>query len=211
MYRLAIDSTTFTPLIGSCTGPRLRSMLSLHLRRSFTLVSPCFRFCRFPEIKTLEDNERFCSFLRTLLDEQCVYVTSVDHYPRLRSAVVIPNLFLGLSLASPHLPPDQLDAFMRRMLVSRISRRVLAEHHIALSDSVAGRDRGPSEEERHVGIIYTGLNVEKSVRRCTALLHQLAHDSDDAESPNSRDIRCPEVVIEGHTGTQIAYIREHLE
>lgn len=154
------------------------------------------KFCRFPEIKTLEDNERFCSFLRVLLDEH---------------AAVIPNLSLGLSLASPHLPPDQLDAFMRRMLVSRISRRVLAEHHIALSDSVAGRDHGSSEEERHVGIIYTGLNVEKSVRRCAALLHQLAHDSDDPECRNSRDIRWPEVVIEGHTGTQFAYIREHLE
>lgn len=159
----------------------------------------------------MEDNERFCSFLRTLLDEQCVYVASLDHYPRLRSAVIIPNLSLGLSLASPHLSPDQLDAFMRRMLVSRISRRVLAEHHIALSDSVAGKDRGSNEEERHVGIIYTGLNVKKSVRRCTALLHQLTHDSDTPEYPNTRDIRWPEVIIEGHTGTQFAYIREHLE
>jgi pyruvate dehydrogenase kinase 2/3/4 len=186
-------------------------MLSLYLRRSSTLVTPCFRFCGFPEIKTLEDNERFCSFLRTLLDEQCVFVASLDRYSRLRSAVVIPNLSLGLSLASPHLPPDQLDAFMRRMLVSRISRRVLAEHHISLSDSVAGRSHGSSEEERHVGIIYTGLNVEKSVRRCTALLHQLTHDSDDPECPNSRNVRWPEVVIEGHTSTQFAYIREHLE
>ena len=211
MYRLATDSTTFTPFIGSCTGRRLRSMFCLHLRRSFTFATPWFRFCRFPEIKTLEDNERFCSFLRTLLDEQCVYVTSLDHCPRPRSADIIPNLSQGLSLAYPHLTPDQLDAFMRRMLVSRISRRVLAEHHIALSDSVAGRDDGSSEEERHVGIIYTGLNVEKSVRRCAALLHQLAHDSDDAECPNNRDIRWPEVVIEGHTGTQFAYIREHLE
>ena len=175
------------------------------------MATPCFRFRRFPQIETLEDNERFCSFLRTLLDEQCVYVFSLDYYPRPHSAVVIPNLSLGLSLASPHLPPDQLDAFMRRMLVSRISRRVLAEHHIALSDFIAGRNCGSSEEERHIGVIYTGLNVEKSVRRCTALLHQLARDSDDPECPNSRNIRWPEVVIEGHTNTRFAYIREHLE
>jgi len=37
------------------------------------------------------------------------------------SAVVIPNLSLGLSLSSLHLSPDHLDSFMRRMLVSRIS------------------------------------------------------------------------------------------
>lgn len=129
---------------------------------------------------------------------------------RSRSAVVIPNLSLGLSLASPNLPPDQLDAFMRRMLVSRISRRVLAEHHIALSDSVVGRNQGTSEEG-HIGIIYTGLNVEKSVRRCTALLHQLTHDSNDSGAPHKDHIQWPGVAIEGHVGAQFAYIREHLE
>lgn len=123
---------------------------------------------------------------------------------------MIPNLSLGLTLASPHLPPDQLDAFMRRMLVSRISRRVLAEHHIALSGSVAGRKRVTSGEDGHVGIIYTGLNVEKSVRRCTALLHQLTRDSDDSW-PSDNDIRWPGVIIEGHTDAQFAYIKEHVE
>jgi hypothetical protein len=94
------------------------------------------------------------------------------------------------------------------MLVSRISRRVLAEHHIALSESVVGRNYVTGKEEGHVGIIYTGLNVEKSVQRCTTLLHQLTHDSDDS---GSLEIQWPEVNIEGHTGTQFSYIREHLE
>ncbi|KAI9442344.1 alpha-ketoacid dehydrogenase kinase N-terminal domain-containing protein [Lactarius indigo] len=146
---------------------------------------------RFPRIETLEENERFCTFLQGLLDEH---------------AVVIPNLSLGLTLTSPHLPPDQLDAFMRRMLVSRISRRVLAEHHIALSDSVSSRNRITSGEDGHVGIIYTGLNVEKSVRRCTALLHQLTHDSEDPWPSG-----WPGVIIEGHSHAQFAYIKEHLE
>lgn len=96
------------------------------------------------------------------------------------------------------------------MLVSRISRRVLAEHHIALSDTVAGRGRVKRGEDDHVGIIYTGLNVAKSVRRCTALLHQLTHDSDDP-LPNGHDLRWPEVIIEGDIDTQFAYIKEHLE
>ena len=140
-----------------------------------------------------------------------LHSVSHGHCPRLRSAVVIPNLSLGLSLASPHLSPDQLDAFMRRMLVSRISRRVLAEHHIALSESVVDRNYVTNKEEGHVGIIFTGLNVEKSVQRCTALLHQLTHDSDDSTSHSSHEIQWPEVNIEGHIGAQFAYIREHLE
>lgn len=125
------------------------------------------------------------------------------------SAIVIPNLSLGLTLASPNLPPDQLDAFMRRMLVSRISRRVLAEHHIALSDSMASRNRVTTGEDGHVGIIYTGLNVEKSVRRCTDLLHQLTHGSEDPSYND--DTRWPEVNIQGHIDVQFAYIKEHLE
>ena len=140
-----------------------------------------------------------------------LHSASHGYCPRRRSAVVIPNLSLGLSLASPHLSPDQLDAFMRRMLVSRISRRVLAEHHIALSESVVGRNYVTNKEEGHVGIIFTGLNVEKSVQRCTALLHQLTHDSDDSGSPNNHEIQWPEVNVEGHIGAQFAYIREHLE
>jgi hypothetical protein len=140
-----------------------------------------------------------------------LHSASYGHCPRLCSAVVIPNLSLGLSLASPHLSPDQLDTFMRRMLVSRISRRVLAEHHIALSESVVGRNYVTNKEEGHVGIIFTGLNVEKSVQRCTALLHQLTHDSDDSGSPNNHEIQWPEVNVEGHIGAQFAYIREHLE
>jgi hypothetical protein len=140
-----------------------------------------------------------------------LYATPLNYCPRLCSAVVIPNLSLGLSLASPYLSPDQLDAFMKRMLVSRISRRVLAEHHIALSDSAIGRNRVTSEDESHVGIIYTRLDVEKSVQRCIALLHRLTHDSDGSESCNKHKIRWPEVNIEGHIGAQFSYIREHLE
>lgn len=123
------------------------------------------------------------------------------------SAAVIPNLSLGLSLSSPHLPPDQLDSFMRRMLVSRISRRVLAEHHIALSDSFAGRDRN-TDGDGHVGIIYTGLSVQKSVKRCASLLGE---DMQGVAPQSENCVRWPEVTIEGHLDTKFAYIREHLE
>jgi len=60
--------------LGSCIGPRLRSMFNFNQRRNVTLTTPCSRFVRFPRIETLEDNERFCSFLRGLLDEQYAYM-----------------------------------------------------------------------------------------------------------------------------------------
>jgi pyruvate dehydrogenase kinase 2/3/4 len=116
---------------------------------------------------------------------------------------VIPSLSLGLSLSSHFLAPERLDSFMRRMLVSRISRRVLAEHHLALSSAFHGRDHDPDGGD-HVGIIYTNLNVKDCIQRCVRYL--AAAD----QSPGER-IKKPKVVIDGQVHTEFSYIREHLE
>lgn len=115
-------------------------------------------------------------------------------------------------MSSPYLAPDRLDSFMRRMLVSRISRRVLAEHHIALSKDHKARRDGEESQADHVGIIYTGLNVQESVNRCTNYLRDRAFDVDDDMPLNSnRSADWSEVIVDGHTDTQFPYIKEHLE
>ncbi len=91
---------------------------------------------------------------------------------------------------------------MRRMLVSRISRRVLAEHHNALTRQVN------SGEEPHtggnVGIISTALEVNECIERCAKYLqHPLSGPPGNAP--------WPKVIIDGHVKTTFAYIREHLE
>jgi pyruvate dehydrogenase kinase 2/3/4 len=97
---------------------------------------------------------------------------------------------------------------MRRMLSSRISRRVLAEHHIALSEAFAGHVGESADGEPHVGIIYTGLNVKRSINKCARLLRQRPRRVEDGfEEP----MQWPEVLIEGHLETKFSYIREHLE
>ncbi|TFY70880.1 hypothetical protein EVG20_g2112 [Dentipellis fragilis] len=155
------------------------------------------KFRRYPQIDTVEDNEAFCVFLRSIVN---------DH------AVVIPSLSLGLSLSSPYLQPDQLDSFVRRMLVSRISRRVLAEHHLALSDSYMGRDkRSNSDGDGHVGIIYTGLNVKKSVDKCALLLRENLRQFEGMTQTELDHMVWPEIIVDGHVETQFSYIREHLE
>ncbi|KAJ7068300.1 branched-chain alpha-ketoacid dehydrogenase kinase [Mycena amicta] len=136
---------------------------------------------RYPPINTVEDNNEFCRFLSDILRE---------HW------AVIPSLSLGLSLASPHLSADVLDSFMRRMLISRISRRVLAEHHIALSNMHSGQTS--AHPEPHVGIIFTGLDVKRSLEKCANVLR-------------NRGQGWPEIVIDGHANTRFAYIKDHLE
>ncbi|TFK43504.1 branched-chain alpha-ketoacid dehydrogenase [Crucibulum laeve] len=153
------------------------------------------KFRRYPPIITLADNNEFCKFLSGILNEH---------------ATVIPNLSLGLSLSSPFLLPDQLDSFMRRMLISRISRRVLAEHHIALSDSHAGRSKEHFGEP-HVGIIFTGLNVKRSIEKCATLLRERPFWAEDNWDARVKGNGWPDVIIEGHLDTKFAYIREHLE
>lgn len=118
------------------------------------------------------------------------------------SAPVIPSLSLGLSLASPHLPPDSLDSFMHRMMVSRISRRVLAEHHLALTKSLGKNSL--EAPDPHVGIIYTALNLKTSIDNCAKLLQKQPYTIED-------DVKWPEVVVDGHLDAKFSYIREHLE
>lgn len=95
---------------------------------------------------------------------------------------------------------------MRRMLISRISRRVLAEHHLALSASFHDQAEKTVSAERHVGIIYTGLNVKTNIDRCAQLLQNTFCPQYVAGSHV-----WPEVVVDGHVDTSFAYIKEHLE
>lgn len=154
------------------------------------------KFRRYPQINTIADNEIFCTFVRGLLNEH---------------ATVIPNISLGLSLSSPHLAPDRLDSFMRRMLVSRISRRVLAEHHIALSRAFRNERNGNGVLNQHVGIIDTGLNVTESIQRCAQYLRNRPCNVDQDPINTTNDAEWSDVILDGHLDTKFAYIREHLE
>lgn len=108
---------------------------------------------------------------------------------------------------------------MRRMLVSRISRRVLAEHHLALTDGLVRQDTSPQRAQ--VGIIHTALDVKESVQRCVSLLQERPQGSDAnfetlteahlADSPGISDPRWPEVILDGDLDTKFAYIKEHFE
>lgn len=100
---------------------------------------------------------------------------------------------------------------MRRMLISRVSRRVLAEHHLALSDVYSGRTKEATGEP-HVGIIFTGLDVKRSIEKCSRLLRERPFGfEDDIDTPDPHNRKWPEVMIEGHLDTKFSYIKEHLE
>ncbi|KDQ21018.1 hypothetical protein BOTBODRAFT_100797 [Botryobasidium botryosum FD-172 SS1] len=157
-------------------------------------VKSLYLIRRYPQINTTSDNEKFCNFLGSLLSEH---------------SGVIPALSLGLSLSSPHLPPDQLDSFMRRMLVTRISRRVLVDHHVALSRAVA--KHGAVDSHQRIGIIYPNLDVKACIMQSVKHLKARPLAPLDITGIDSGDIPWPDVVIDGHVDTTFAYIKEHFD
>lgn len=188
-------------------------MTNQHLEDVYQKYWSAFEtFRRFPHIKSMDDNEKFCNLLRTLLD---------DHL------TIIPSLTIGIVESSHYLQPQQLDKFMERMLRSRISRRVLAEQHIALSEAlddpfhffnepVLRRDdsddsadtelNGDDAVGDHVGIIYTRLSVASVVNKGIKLLTEMFANV-QAVTPD----RIPKVEVDGDLKARFAYIPEHLE
>jgi hypothetical protein len=185
-------------------------MTNAHLEQVYEKYWNAFEtFRKIPMIRTLEDNEHFCQTLKRLLD---------DHL------TIIPSLTIGIVESSPHLPPEQLDGFMERMLRSRISRRVLAEQHIALSEALDDPFHFFNEESSsaheaathnsdgdHIGIIYTSLKVSSIIEKVVRLLTKIFEDEIKAGTRTGDAAIIPEVIIDGALETRFAYIPEHLE
>lgn len=91
---------------------RLRDMQKLpyvvvsnpHISLVYELYYKAFeRFRQVPEIRTLEDNDRYCDILRETLKEHLA---------------VIPNLAMGVLECQGLVEPDEMDRFMNTMLRS---------------------------------------------------------------------------------------------
>ncbi|CAO3631233.1 unnamed protein product [Cunninghamella blakesleeana] len=81
-----------------------------------------------PIIKSKQDNLNFCHLLQELLED---------------GQYVLPTMALGVSECSTsrfQTSDHVLDGFLNRMIRSRVSRRLLAEQHIALTKACYGSD-----------------------------------------------------------------------
>ena len=101
---------------------------------------------------------------------------------------------------------------MRRMLVSRISRRVLAEHHLALTQSLMEQEKSP-DGGGNVGIIFTGLSVKRSLDKFIRVLLSTESMPERLRLglPKQGVYKLPEIVVDGQVDATFSYIREHLE
>ncbi|KAI5292733.1 hypothetical protein KEM52_006111 [Ascosphaera acerosa] len=183
------------------TNPRLSHVYELY-------YSAFERFRKVPEIRTLEDNDRYCEVLKKTLREHLT---------------AIPSLMMGVLECEHLIDPDEMDAFMNRLLRARISRRVIAEQHIALTETYSSPWHFPGDAYRpditetesadsdsisdsdYVGEILLRCNTKRIVDTCGSLTRQFFIRE------LGTDHCVPEIVVRGHLDATFPYIQSHLE
>lgn len=166
-----------------------------HLSSVYELYYSAFENLRkVREVRTLEDNDRLCEKIAHTLQQ---------HLP------VIPKLAMGI-LESRHLmKAEDMDTFMNTILRSRISRRVIAEQHLALTETFNSPGHYPNGKDMNdsefIGEVFLKCNASQVVERCgkeVAKLARLAY---------GEDVVLPEININGHKEVTFPYILSHLE
>lgn len=165
-----------------------------HLNQVYQSYYYCFTaFRKVPEIKTLEDNERFCKFVSSMLK---------DHL------IVLPHLMMGALEVSAlgSMKQDQLDNFMSSMLRSRISRRVIMDQHYSMSNSYSkslkmGLDEGDKPPD-FVGDAFQYLSAHKQLK--------LSYDSISLFlKSQDAGVKIPELIIKGED-VKFQFMTNHL-
>ncbi|KAK1760880.1 pyruvate dehydrogenase kinase [Echria macrotheca] len=165
-----------------------------HINEVYDLYYSAFdTFRKVREIKNLQDNEQFCDTIRAMLKA---------HLP------VIPKLAMGILECSEVMGAEELDNFMNTILKARISRRVIAEQHLALTDTFHAPWFSPGaklSETEFIGEVFLKCIAKEVVERCGEATREIARR---AYGP---DVPIPEIKIEGHLDASFPYILSHLE
>ncbi|KUJ17371.1 putative pyruvate dehydrogenase kinase [Mollisia scopiformis] len=184
---------------------RIRDMQTLpyvvvtnpHISQVYELYYKAFESLRrVREIKTLEDNESFCKKIAQTLQEHLT---------------VIPKLAMGILECRDLMRPEDMDKFMNTILRSRISRRVIAEQHLALTETFNSPWHFPSTTStldpstEFVGEVFLRCNAGEVVRRCGDAVTSLCAA---AYGPT---VSLPTISLSGHTSATFPYILSHLE
>jgi pyruvate dehydrogenase kinase 2/3/4 len=179
---------------------RLREMQRLpyvvvtnpHLSLVYELYYKAFEnFRRVPVINTVEENDKYCKVISEALKEHLA---------------VIPNMVMGVLECQELVQPDVMDTFINGMLRARISRRVIAEQHLALTDTFSSPWHVPqtSSENDFVGEVLLRCNAKDVIQDCGKLAQDLCRKY-------AGDAQVPEIEVQGHTNATFPYVLSHLE
>lgn len=165
-----------------------------HIKTVYDLYYDAFdSFRKVREIKTLEDNDVLCAIIRKMLKEHLT---------------VIPKLAMGILESTGLMRADELDKFMNTILRSRISRRVIAEQHLSLTDTFSAPWFSPGArlaEADFIGEVFLKCVARDVIAGCGRAVQDLARA---AYGP---DVPLPEIRLLGHLDATFPYILSHLE
>eukprot|EP00128_Syssomonas_multiformis_P011841 Colp12_sorted_trinity150504_noHs@3652 len=140
----------------------------------------CFR--EFRQIKCMKDEEEFTALVLNMM----------KHH-----RVAIPTLAKAAREISKHMTDDDLNAFLDRMLITRISRRLLAEQHIAFHRYFVEKHHN----EGFVGIVQQHCKPLDVINKITPRAQAYCR---------LQYGRAPDVVIAGHVNAEFTYMESHL-
>lgn len=163
-----------------------------HLCQVYEMYYMAFdKFRKFPKIKTLEDNDRFCLMLSELLKEHLS---------------IIPNLVIGAIECSLNqsIDSNKLDSFMSSILCSRISRRVIAEQHLSLTANFKKGTYNMDQDPNYIGEVFLRCSAKETVEECGVIATELIQGL-------YPEAKMPEIHIEGLTDTTFLYMKSHLK
>ncbi|RDA85060.1 hypothetical protein CP532_3109 [Ophiocordyceps camponoti-leonardi (nom. inval.)] len=165
-----------------------------HIHEVYSLYFNAFdTFRKIPEIKSLEDNDRLCEIISQTLKSHLT---------------VIPKLAMGILECGGLMDPVDLDSFMNIILRSRISRRVIAEQHLSLTETFnspyfsAG---AKLSEADFIGQVFIKCSAKDVINRCAEAVTALARSS------NGPDVAVPTIRVLGHLDASFPYILSHID
>ncbi|ODA78382.1 hypothetical protein RJ55_05763 [Drechmeria coniospora] len=181
---------------------RLRDMQQLpyvvvtnpHINDVYNLYYDAFDCLRkLKEVKSLEDNDQLCDVIAQNLKSHLT---------------VIPKLAMGILECGGLMDSAELDKFMNTILRSRISRRVIAEQHLSLTETYNSSCFSPTaklSESDFIGEVFIKCSAKDVIDRCSRAVTALAR------STNGPDVLIPDVNVIGHLNASFPYILSHIE
>ncbi|KAI5948618.1 PKP2 [Candida theae] len=147
-------------------------------------------FRKIGKINTVEENEKFCAILSTLLD---------DH------TFNLPHLMMGaleVSIAES-LSQEKLDSFMSSMLRSRLSRRLIVEEHLSLSENYRKQPYARKPPHYLGEIFQTCKAVDHFNEVAEKVKNLLCH-----QYPRAKEL--PKLQIDGDLDCEFQFMVPHL-
>ncbi|KAJ7231445.1 atypical/PDHK/BCKDK protein kinase [Mycena haematopus] len=158
------------------TNPYVANTLNAY-RDSFELLTT------FPAVSTLEENKKFTEQLEDLVH---------------RHANDIPTMAKGFLECAKYMSPTQVSNFLDGMIRNRISVRLIAEQHIAISRALEDAV-GPVG---NVGVVDMQCSPSQMIRMCESYVAELCSATLGAS---------PSIIIDGEPDATFGYVPVHLE